>query len=754
MQTSLPPHSRTASIGPGTVQWGAALLLAAFLLHGCGGSEAVRTDAPRPDTTIADATVPAPDSLVIDPTAADPAMAASDSVERDTARTDTLAEALPPDDRPEQVPPDTAGERPAFVDADSLSAFTQDGERIQDLFGNVFVRQDSTRLRSRFSRRYLERDAFLFATDVTIFERGDTLRADTVRYDKNTKVGRARGNVRLTDGKVVVRAPQATYYTEEKRSVFPDSVVLVDSNRVLRARAGEYFSDENRAEFVGDVVLTDPDTYMEADSVTYLRDDDVSIARGNVFIERNPRSRRSAREDTTSRTFLFGRKARNEETRRFSRIEGDALLVRIRTDSAGRPADTLVVASREMEASRRDTLNRLVATGSVRIWQPDLAAVADSAVYDRIEPRDEPADPLGPLQPERPDDPLRARVLLASLPDLDAIVAQGTAADLNRAAPGDPIPDSLRRRRAAADTSARPPRAGPEVDTTETIPREESRLYRTPITWFKQSQVTGDTIRVAARNRSIDTVFVRGRAFAAQEDTAMGKIQQLKGKTITAFFRGDTLQRIVAEPNARAIRFLTDKSGKDNGAAKPSGDRIVIRFADGSVDRVSVLGGVQSEYYQPEDVPSPFRLEGFSWTPERKPTREQLMARPRVRDRLGRAPQPSAPQPDATPPDATPPDTLRATPGLVDSVATGPDTVGRPSENRSASGREGRPAGEARNDASRTRSDTTTVQRPGPGPTGSSLVRWPSSHPHAPRRAAETGGAEGILNRTNPERRR
>ncbi len=83
-----------------------------------------------------------------------------------------------------------------------------------------------------------------------------------------------------------------------------------------------------------------------------------AIARGNVFIERNPRRRRAAGADTTRRTFLFGERARNEETSNRSRVRGRALLVQIRSDSLGQPTDTLVVAAQEMDLTRRDRTAR------------------------------------------------------------------------------------------------------------------------------------------------------------------------------------------------------------------------------------------------------------------------------------------------------------------------------------------------------------------------------------------------------------
>lgn len=614
----------------------------------------------------------------------------------DSVATDTISDesfAPPPPAPPDTVQRQDVGpseQEKALVSADSLSALVREGERLQELFDNVSVKQDTTRLRSNFALRYLERDQLLFTGDVVIYERGDTLQADTVRYNKQTKVGYARGNVRLTDGEVVVRSRRATYYTEEKRSVFPDSVTLVDSNRVLRAQSGTYWSDERRADFQGRVRLTDPETYLESDSLTYFRDEDRSIAKGRVFIRREETeedttgrqrpdslggdSTRTAARDTTDRTYLFGDWIDNQEQRRYSRVEGNALLVRVRMDSTGAPADTFAVRAQELEVTRTDTHRRLVAVDSVRIWQADLAAVADSAVYDRIlaaGPRDTAQAPAPPPDSEETTpEPTYDSVLDSLIAETDppALAQPEIRSDTTEAvsspAPGDTavasrqstqdqkqdtLQQSSRRRppasapQAEGRRGARPSgtQAGrrvwdrPEARSDAKLPIEETRLFQSPVTWFQSAQVWGDSIRVRAHERSLDTVFVRGAAFAAQQDTTVDRIQQLKGKDITAFFRSDSLRRIRAEPNAQAIRFLTTSDGSLKGAAKASGDRIVLRFRNNSVKRISVIGGVQSNYYRkPEDIPDPFRLEGFQWTPDRKPTREGLLRAPRVRERL------------------------------------------------------------------------------------------------------------------------
>jgi len=273
--------------------------------------------------------------------------------------------------------------------ADSGSGEVVNGERIQRLTGNVRLRQDNTELSADLAIRYLDREEIYFFGHVQIVEEGDSLAADTVRYHERFKTGQARGNVRLSDGDVVVFAPSGTYYTEDKHSVFEETVRLVDSTSVLTSKAGEYWSEEKRADFFGEVHLDEDRTRLVADSVTYYRETEVSIARGNVMIERLELDDAAVEADTTTRILLFGHHAYNDNRTAYSRIEGDPLLIHLRTDSTGADVDTLLIRAVVLEASKEDSLERLVAIDSVRIWQRSFAALADSVVYDRVNVADQ-----------------------------------------------------------------------------------------------------------------------------------------------------------------------------------------------------------------------------------------------------------------------------------------------------------------------------------------------------------------------------
>ena len=137
-----------------------------------------------------------------------------------------------------------------------------------------------------------------------------------------------------------------------------------------------------------------------------------------------------------------------------------------------------------------------------------------------------------------------------------------------------------------------------------------------------------------------------------------------------------------------------------NGAARTSGDRIVLRFRNGGVYRISVIGGTQTTYYrQSENIPDPFELEGFQWTPERRPTRRELLRDPRVRQRLDLDVGPAP----------------RRVAGPVPS-----DTTARPRRSSATP-----PASEQRRPASFPRSVPDTLRRDGsvPSDTGDASVR-------------------------------
>ncbi len=440
-----------------------------------------------------------------------------------------------------------------IVYAQRINRTSQNGQPVQELIGSVRLLQGITRLSADKVTRFLERDEILLEGRVLIVEETDSVLADRVRYDSASKIGYATGNVNITDGEVDVFAPSAIYFTNEKRALFEETVELIDSMTVLTSLFGEYFTEDKRAEFHGDVVLEEDRTYLEADSVTYYRESEISEGYGNVFVERSG-GEGIADQDSTTRTFLFGEYTYNDNQQGYSRIEENAFLFQVRRDSSGSYTDSLLIEAHQLESIRLDSLRRLVAVDSVRIWQDDFSAVADSAVYDRIF--------------------------------------------------------------VAGDSTV-----------------EENRLYQQPVAWFAEYQLLGDTLIASAVEGQIDTLFAFPRAFVAYQDSATGRINQLKGDHLLGLFVQDSLKSLRTGPQAESIYFRTTEGGQV-GATKTSGDQILLHFKRNKLNSINVYSGIQGEHYDGALIPEPFELAGFKWLQDSKPVKNDMMGDEQRNERI------------------------------------------------------------------------------------------------------------------------
>lgn len=283
----------------------------------------------------------------------------------------------------QDTPADSSETKIVDLSADFGEGYVLNGEEVRRLVGNVHLRQGNTTLTAHEAIQYVGREEYVFTNNVQIVDEGDTLWAERVVYNSQTKVGKASTNVRLSDGDVRLSAPSGDYYVDEKRADFEGGVTMVDSTVTLTSQRGSYWLDEKRAEFYDDVRLVETTSTLEADSVIYFRDTEVALANGNVFIEHIGGEEDDVEPDSTQRILLYGAEAYNDNRQGFSRITGDPLLVRLVEDSTSATVDTLLIRAEILESTRSDSLERLVALDNVRIWQGDIAAVADSAISDR-----------------------------------------------------------------------------------------------------------------------------------------------------------------------------------------------------------------------------------------------------------------------------------------------------------------------------------------------------------------------------------
>lgn len=156
--------------------------------------------------------------------------------------------------------------------------------------------------------------------------------------------------------------------------------------------------------------------------------------------------------------------------------------------------------------------------------------------------------------------------------------------------------------------------------------RDSIILRRSPIVWYStdstdENQVSGDSMFIALNQRKIETVYVRGRAFAiSRADSILrNRFNQMSGEEIIMHFAEDKVRQIDVDRTATTLYFLFEES-KPNGMNKTTGDHITMTFRDGRIDRIKVLNGVEGQYI-PEKLlrghEREYDLQGFNWQERR-----------------------------------------------------------------------------------------------------------------------------------------
>jgi lipopolysaccharide export system protein LptA len=142
-------------------------------------------------------------------------------------------------------------------------------------------------------------------------------------------------------------------------------------------------------------------------------------------------------------------------------------------------------------------------------------------------------------------------------------------------------------------------------------------LRGAPVIWYRDTQVAGDSINVYLTKRKLRRLHVMGNAFAVSRSDSVHpeRYDQIAGDRLRMLFGAQGLSRTDVEGRAVSLYHLYDDS-LANGLNRTSGDRIVMLFADGKAETITVYGGVEGEYF-PENMvrgkETEYALPGFVW---------------------------------------------------------------------------------------------------------------------------------------------
>jgi lipopolysaccharide export system protein LptA len=128
-----------------------------------------------------------------------------------------------------------------------------------------------------------------------------------------------------------------------------------------------------------------------------------------------------------------------------------------------------------------------------------------------------------------------------------------------------------------------------------TILKKENKP--TPVLWYENSQITGDSIYIYLDSNKVKDVQVYSEALLISTDSIyIERYNQISGDSIKMNFTNGKLSNTIVNGNVLSIYYLFEDK-EPNGLLKSSAKKLKIIFDDNKVTDVKMYGSPMSEYH-------------------------------------------------------------------------------------------------------------------------------------------------------------
>ncbi len=449
---------------------------------------------------------------------------------------------------------------------------------IQVLTGRVRFRHEGATLTcdsAYFNRATNSLDAF---SNVRIVQ-GDTLfiYGDVLYYSGQTKMARLRGNVRLVNRKTTLSTDSLNYDRNTQLAYYFTGGKIVDPENTMTSVWGQYSTASEDALFRNDVKLENKNFTMNSDTLKYNSKSHVAEIVGKTHIiyqdDTDIYTDRGWYNTNTERSMLLNRSLIVDKEGKS--LTGDTVFY----DKSGQYGEAFG------SVILKDTVQKSTLYGHYIYYNEDteLGIATDSALL---------VDWSGDKHMYVHADTLKTYK--------DSIYNVARAwlnvrfyrEDLQG------ITDSLR------------------FSTRDSV----IHLVNRPVVWQEDQQLSGESIRVFTRNKTIDKVHIDQSAITSARVDSL-YFNQIGGKEIIAYIDSGALVRVEVSGNAETVYFVIDDADSTLvGANRTESSFVLMHFKDKKIDRI-VLSAASSGVFYPIELTTDevIYLTNFFWVEGMRP---------------------------------------------------------------------------------------------------------------------------------------
>jgi lipopolysaccharide export system protein LptA len=465
-----------------------------------------------------------------------------------------------------------------LVHSNSLEYDEQRGGKVRKLIGDVQFEQEGS---------YMYCDSAYFPLDsnfIQCFSKVHIIKNDTVHiygdklnYDGDKKFAEMFKHVKMMDNTMTLTTEHMTYDMVKDVANYNDNARIVDKENVLTSLIGYYYSDDRLFVFHKNVVLTNPKYVIHTDTMKYSTDSKTAFFFGPTKItsKENLIYAENGWYDTDKDVSSF--KENSYIITKEQRLKGDSLYYD-RMKGIGKAFKNVEIF---------DTVQKVIINGEYGEYHElnDWSLVVDSAMMTQIFDKDSLY--------------MHADTLLSIFDSVNNIRTMFAYHHV---------------RYFKLDLQGK-------CDSLVYSSKDSvTRMYKSPVVWSDENQMTGDTITISMRNKRVDSMNIYHNSFIiSQEDTV--RFNQIKGKNVTGYFDDSShLYKVKVLGNGQTIYYAKDKEEKYVGVNRADCSDIMIYIKNNKVDKISLLNLPDATFYPMKELTiKELLLKDFKWLISKRP---------------------------------------------------------------------------------------------------------------------------------------
>jgi lipopolysaccharide export system protein LptA len=459
--------------------------------------------------------------------------------------------------------------------------------------GNVVVEHEGAVLSCKQALIYQESNIIKAFGDVLI-NQGDTLTQSSkyVDYNGNSKVAKSWGKVVLKDKEMTLVTDTLRFDRSKQLLYYDDFATIDDRTNTLKSQIGKYYLKEDKFQAMSKVVITNPENTVTSEHLDYYTNTGYTYFFGPSTVKDSVNTLYCENGFHNSRAKISHFSKNAKITYKDRIIEGDSLYYDEKSQYATATGNITVT----------DTINNTIVKGQYSEYFE-----AKDSVY------------------------IVGKPYAVSLIEKDSMFIHGDTLMVT----GKKEERILRAYHHVKFFKNDIQGKCDSLYTNEKI--GITKMYRRPILWNEENQITGDTIHFLSNpeTQKIDSLKVYNNSFVISKDST-GGFSQIKGKMLFGKFVKDTLDNVLIQGNGQMINYSRDEKNELIGITKISCSDLSFIMLQGKLNNVKFLTKPDGKTYPPSKFPKEEdKLPGFIWRENERPlNKEDIFKRDEGDDEL------------------------------------------------------------------------------------------------------------------------